>query len=634
MGSDSIDRARDSERHLGRHDTPGCCRTRQSGRARGHRFVVECAESVDTGAPAPATFPTTQILSIVILLRLGCRAKTMAAEADVRSWFQQRRVSRRIVDWLFIGLIGLLFAGAAVLVYVTGGTKLAWPYVILMPVLIAAARFGVTGGVLGGVIGGLLIGPLMPLDVAADIPQQTENWLIRLAFYTGLGAFTGLLFRLKNRESARREVDARTDTDSGLPNKTALMEALEEFRSSGLDRCPLLHLVRVVQLAEIIGVTGAAAADELIVEIARRLRSHVGEQAQAYRFSASELMLVMPAPTQTPEEIAERAAHSVDEPIEVRGIPVHVELVMGSAGGDISNTEPRDLVRQARMSMVAAAEHHRSHSHYSPTYERESARSVMLLGRVRHGLQANEFELYYQPKIRASDSDVDGCEALIRWHDAEGSLIPPGQFMPSVERSALIDPLTRFVVQAANDFAVHPDARPLSINFTVRNLLDRELAEFLRRTAAENELAAESIEIEITEGAIIRDPAAARQAIEQLREHGFRVSLDDFGTGYSSFEYLRFLPLTGLKIDRAFVHALDSDPRAEQLMTCMVQVGHALGLEVVAEGVETGEHVAFLRRIGCDVLQGFYFARPMPGTRYREWYQQYMTEPFKEASMV
>lgn len=558
----------------------------------------------------------------------------MAAEADVGKRFQQRRVSRRIVNWLFIGLIGLLFAGGTVLVYTTGGTKLAWPYVIFVPVLIAAARFGVSGGVLGGLIGGLLLGPLMPLDVAAGIPQQTENWLIRLAFYTGLGAFTGLLFRLKNRESARREVDARTDTDSGLPNKTALMEALEEFRSSALDRCPLLHLVRVVHLAEIIGVTGAAAADELIVQIARRLRSHVGDQAQAYRFSASELMLLMPGPTQTSEEIAERAAHSVDEPIEVRGIPVHVELVMGSAGGNTFNTEPRDLIRQARVALVAAAEHHRSHSHYSPTYEHESAGAVKLLGRVRHGLQANEFELYYQPKVRASDSHVDGCEALIRWRDADGSLIPPGQFMPSVERSALIDPLTRFVIRAASEFAVHPDARPLSINFTVRNLLDRELAEILRRTATENQLAAESIEIEITEGAIIRDPEAARQAIEQLREHGFRVSLDDFGTGYSSFEYLRFLPLTGLKIDRAFVNALDSNPQAQALMTCMVQVGHALGLEVVAEGVETGEQVAFLQQIGCDVLQGFYFSRPMPSNRYREWYQQYTPERFNESSMV
>lgn len=544
---------------------------------------------------------------------------------DVRRWIRQRRVSRRTVDWLFIVLIGLLFAGAADLVWVTGGTKLAWPYIILVPVLLAAARFGVAGGVLGGLIGGLLLGPLMPLDVAAGIPQQTENWLIRLAFYTGLGAFTGVLFRLKHRESARREVDARTDTDSGLPNKTALMEALEERRSNGLDHGPLLHLVRAVHLAEIIGVAGAAGADEMIRELARRLCSRIGEQAQAYRFSASELMLLIPAPTQTPEEIAERAAHSVDEPIEVRSIPVHVELVMGSAGGDTSIIEPRNLVRQARMSVAAAVEHHRIHSHYSPSYERESARAVKLLGRVRQGLQGNEFELYFQPKIRAADCDVDGCEALIRWRDADGSLIPPEQFIPSVERSALIDPLTRFVVRAANDFAVHPEARPLSINFTVRNLLDQKLAEILCRTAAESELASESIEIEITEGAIIRDPKAARQAIEQLREHGFRVSLDDFGTGYSSFEYLRFLPLTGLKIDRAFVHALNSDPRAEQLMTCMVQVGHALGLEVVAEGVETEEQVAFLQRIGCDLLQGFYFARPMPGNQYREWYQQYTT---------
>lgn len=557
----------------------------------------------------------------------------LGAVPELDKWLQQCRVSRRLIDGLFVGLIGLCFAGATGLVYATGGTKFAWPYVMLIPVLIAAARFGVIGGVLGGLTGGLLLGPFMPLDVAAGIPQQTGNWHVRLVFYTGLGTFTGLLFLLKHRESKLREVAARTDTDSGLPNQAALMEALTGLQGAAVNRCPLLLLIRVSDLAEIIEVAGTTAADEVMTELARRLRKQIGEPAQAYRFSASQLMLVHPEPAQAPEEIAESAARCVDEPIEVRDIPVHVDLLMGSAGGGASLTEPRELVRQASMALAAAAEHHRLYNHYSPSYERESARSIKLLARVRRGLRDREFELHFQPKVRAGDGHADGCEALIRWRDADGSLIPPGQFMPRVERSALIDPLTRFVVESACDFARHPEARPVGINFTVRNLLDRELAKILSRTALENQLATESIEIEITEGAIIRDPAAAREAIDLLRGDGFRVSLDDFGTGYSSFEYLRLLPLTGLKIDRTFVRALDSDPRARQLMTCMVQVGHALGLEVVAEGVETDEQVAFLRKIECDLLQGFYFARPMSSSRYREWCEQHASDTTRPTTL-
>lgn len=532
--------------------------------------------------------------------------------------FQSKHLSRRVNVTLFIALMVLLFAGATALVYATGGTKYAWPYIALIPVVVAAARFGVIGGILGGLTGGLLLGPFMPLDVAADIPQQAGNWHVRLAFFTGIGTFTGVVFMLKNRESGLRATEARTDTDSGLPNNVALMEALEAF-----DGQSLLLLLRVRDLADVVEVAGTAGADELIYKLAARIHECLDRSVQVYRFSASQLMLVKPRPSESPEALAEQAAQCVDEPIEAQGVPVHIELQMGSTTGDASSTSPRDLVRQARMAVSAAAEHHSRHSHYTPGHETESARSIKLLARVRQGLRKNEFELHYHPKISAHDNRVDGCEALIRWRDADGSLIPPGHFIPRVERSALIDPLTRFVVDTACSFARQPEAQPVSVNFAVRNLLDRDLAMALARTASDNGIDAHNIEIEITEGTLIRDPVAAQKAIEKLRAEGFRVSLDDFGTGYSSFEYLQLLPLTGLKIDRTFVNALDKDPRSKELIICMIRVGHALGLEVVAEGVETEAQAAFLRDIGCDLLQGFYFARPMPQDDYSEWHQQY-----------
>lgn len=542
--------------------------------------------------------------------------------SSIANAFQNKRVPRRINDALFIGLIALLFAGATALVYGTGGTKYAWPYIVLVPIVIAAARFGPIGGILGGLTGGLLLGPFMPLDVVGGIPQNTSNWHVRLSFFTSIGAFTGLLFLLKHRESQLRIVEARTDKDSGLPNNMALMEALETFRGSAGNRGVLLLLVRVRDLAEVIEVAGAAAPDDLMRELVERLHERFGDSVHAYRFSVSQLMLLRSGPTETPGEFARQVAHCVDEPIELRGVPVHVELVMGSAGGEESDTEPRELIRQARMATFAAAEHQYMHSHYTRALETESAQSIKLLARVRHALDENEFELFYQPKISANDNHVNGCEALIRWRNADGTLVPPGRFMPRVEQSALIDPITRFVVAAACDFARNPEVQPVSINFTVRNLLDRDLAITLARTARRNGIDTRNVEIEITEGTLIRDPVSAQKAIEELREFGFRISLDDFGTGYSSFEYLQLLPLTGLKIDRTFINALESDPRSEKLITCMVDVGHALGLDVVAEGVETEAQVAFLRRIDCDLLQGFYFARPMPQNDYSEWIRQ------------
>lgn len=180
--------------------------------------------------------------------------------------------------------------------------------------------------------------------------------------------------------------------------------------------------------------------------------------------------------------------------------------------------------------------------------------------------------------------------------------------------------MTRFVAQSAFGF-VKQSRQRISINITARDLIDQNLIASIARMAAYGGLPAGRIEIEITEGAIVRDPVAAGEAIEQLRRCGFQVSLDDFGTGYSSFEYLRTLPLTGLKIDRAFVRDLEDDNRAQRLMACMIDVGHALDLEVVAEGVETAGQREILRELGCDLLQGFYFARPMPGQEYLDWRQ-------------
>ena len=543
----------------------------------------------------------------------------MPLERMVRRSFPRLRLSRRSMDLLMVVLIAALFAGATALVYATGGTKLAWPYLMLVPVLLAAARFRVAGGIIGGLVGGLLLGPLMPLDVDAGIAQQTHNWLIRIAFYMGLGAFTGLLFLLIRREGERRERDARIDSDSGLPNKTALIETLDELPAAGTGRGPLLILARILDLGTVIEAAGVAAADELVCELDRRLRAQVGEPASVYRFSASELVVLQPNPKEPPEEIAARALRSVDEPVEVRGIPVHTELVIGSAGGDEAGCEPRELIRRGRVALVAAGERQHGHVHYGAQYERESARTIELLGRVRRGLEAGEFELHYQPKIRTRDGAVAGCEALIRWRDRGGNLIPPGRFMPGVERSALIDPLTRFVIREACAFAQRSERGSVSINLTARNLLDRELVTSMGEKLARECFAAGRIEIEITEGAIVRDPEAARAAIERLREAGFAVSVDDFGTGYSSFEYLRVLPITGLKIDRAFVRDLEHDRRAADLMASMIQVGHTLGLEVVAEGVEERAQHEILRRLGCDLIQGFYFARPMPEDEYRAW---------------
>lgn len=531
-------------------------------------------------------------------------------------------VSRQTRDPLIAGLIVALFAGATALVYATGGTRLAWPYLMLVPVLLAAARWHVVGGLAAGLVGGLLLGPFMPLDVARGIPQGTGNWLVRMASYTFLGAFTGALFAFIQREGHRRAREARTDADSGLPNKTAMLEDLEGRQIGAGNSSPLIFLVRLTNLAETINALGVSSGEDVVRALRQRIHDQVGSTVRIYRFSTSELALVAHEQAEAVIGLSRTIRQSVEEPLEARGIPVHAEVLIGSAGGE-APMDAHELVRRARAALVSARDVHAGFHHYRPERETERRRTVELLGRIRQALRNGEFELHYQPKIRVADGTVAGCEALIRWRDAGGELIPPGSFMPRVEQSALIGSLTRFVVRTACEFAQGANGHAVSVNFSAHDLLDRELVEELTDSVSCECVESGRFEIEITESAIVRDPRAAREAITRLRDQGFRVSIDDFGTGYSSFEYLRLLPLTGLKVDRAFVSELEDDRRARELMKCMIDVGHALDLEVVAEGVESAEQVNILRQLGCDLIQGFHYARPMPEAEYVQWHSHH-----------
>lgn len=268
--------------------------------------------------------------------------------------------------------------------------------------------------------------------------------------------------------------------------------------------------------------------------------------------------------------------------------------------------------------MLAASEKHRTHCHFQPFLARRSVQNIKLISRVRRGLEQGEFELHYQPKLRLANGQVTGYEGLIRWRDEHGKLVPPGLFMPKVENTTLIAPVTRFVIDEACGFARRHGGK-VSINLSVRNLMDDELLEELKQLAQQSGMRPSQLEVEITESALVHDLFAAKQALERIRSCGIQVSIDDFGTGFSSFEYLRHLPITGLKIDRAFVEGLEQDERARKLMACLIDVGHALDLEVTAEGVETQGQHRILQELGCDQAQGFLYSKALPVDELLAW---------------
>ncbi|NMT64375.1 putative bifunctional diguanylate cyclase/phosphodiesterase [Marinobacter orientalis] len=508
-------------------------------------------------------------------------------------------------------------------VYMTGGTSYAYPYVILLPVLLSAVWFGLSGATFCAITGGLLLGPLMPLEVSNGIYQSTENWLARTAFFFLIGAFSAGLFQSLRHANQRHLQALEIDQKTGLRTQAALIRDLEELLcKERQDNAPssAILLLRMQDLWEILQVMGADIAEQVIKDVAERISENIETPHQIYRFSKSELTILFSAASQ--EEmgsIFDVAQKIGEEETIVNGIPLRVQVVAGSYLVQENDDNAETVINRARTGLSVAIEYNSPYRRYDPMFDQKTAERVQVIARVRDGLANQEFQLFYQPKICLRTGQHVGSEALLRWFNHENRMIMPGLFMPKVESTTLIDPVTRFVIARACENIKSQNLMSVSVNFAVNNLMNPALIRDLGRIVSSYGVNPESLEIEITEGALIQDPALAKEAVESLRDQGFKVSLDDFGTGYSSFQYLTHLPLSGLKIDRAFVVDLEDSADARTIMQSMISMAQALKLEVTVEGIETEEQRRIVADLGADLAQGFHYSRPLPLPEYQQW---------------
>lgn len=521
------------------------------------------------------------------------------------------------------GFIILLLIIAACVVFVTGGTSYSYPYLMLIPVLIAASWYKLPGGLSVALIAGVLMA-FMPLNTNIGSEQSTFNYLLRIVLYLLLGGVAGWLFQSRRNAFATHREMTRKDHHSGLSNQVALHEDLLKCLSRPeitTGKTGVIKL-KITDMADVIEALGLEAADKLVVTLSQRLSQVLRRGNKIYHISPDELAMVVPdIELSDLGIISQRLIEVGEENHLIQEVPVRVQLAMGSAINEGHKTTT-ELLREARIALLTSVRQRRGYTHFNPLFDQRSLASFKLIAQVRDGLASREFELFYQPKIRLLDNQVCGCEGLIRWRGDDGRLIPPAQFMPKVESTSLIGPLTYFVIQSAGAFCQNPESEnAVSINISVHNLYDEKMYDMLFDLVKHGNVSAERLEVEITESAFIGDIDAARDAIQRIRDLGVGVSIDDFGTGFASFEYLQHLPLTGLKIDRAFVANLDSDKRARKLMACMIDIGHSLDLIVTAEGVETLQQQKVLRELGCDQAQGFFYSQALPINEYLAWCQ-------------
>jgi diguanylate cyclase (GGDEF)-like protein/PAS domain S-box-containing protein len=431
---------------------------------------------------------------------------------------------------------------------------------------------------------------------------------------------TVLDITMRKRAEAQTEYQANYDELTGLPNRKLLADRLQRSilhaQHNGTQLAVLY--VDLDRFKTINDTLGHDIGDQFLKAVAPRLCESVRATDTVARPGGDEFIIVLPEIASIGEagRTAERIVESFAHPVALGGRELYSSASVGISVFPDDGTTPEELIRAADAALYRAKTGgNGTFRFYAAATHARAVDRLELEHALRRAYERGEFVLHYQPIVDRFERPV-ALEALLRWQHPEEGLIGPDRFIPLCEETGLIVPLGRWVIRRALDqlatwtAAGMPPVR-LGLNISARQMLDPHLARSLGEALAETGVSPSQIELEMTESVLVGDVSGVRRVIHELKALGVRVSLDDFGTGYSALSYLKHFSVDALKIDRAFVRDLPHDRGDAAIVSAVVALGHAMGLTVVAEGVETAEQAALVRHLGCDELQGFYFARPM-----------------------
>jgi diguanylate cyclase (GGDEF)-like protein len=459
---------------------------------------------------------------------------------------------------------------------------------------------------------------------ARAIASDTRTLLI--AIIGGLLLLWVGLFRIVARASRRLRHQATHDALTGLSNRAELHEdGAKALANAGRDgSLAALMLIDLDRFKEVNDTMGHEQGDRLLVDVAARLRQLLRGDDILARLGGDEFAVLAIVPHRgAVGEVATRLHRALALPFDVGGVAIELGASIGIALQPDHGEDVSTLLRHADVAMYEAK---RAGSHietYATSRDPYSAERLKLLGELRRALDHDELVLHFQPKVALSSGRVIGVEALVRWEHPERGLLGPHEFLGLAERTGLIADITRWVVDAAvrqcASWRRSGVELPVAVNLAAANIVDTTLPESVAHILQRWEVPGRLLECEISEDTVMGDPRRAGDVLERLRDLGVRLSLDDFGTGHSSLSYLKRLPLDEVKIDRSFVIGMADDPSDAAIVRSTIDLARHLGLEVVAEGVETSEVLDVLAALQCDVAQGFLLSRPLPAAEFDGW---------------
>ncbi len=457
-------------------------------------------------------------------------------------------------------------------------------------------------------------------------------FLLGLLLAALLGSVTRGYRRLLNVQRAEAIHDSLHDTLTGLPNRTlladrfgqALLAATHTGANTGL------LLIDLDRFKDINDTFGHHYGDDLLTQVGPRLTAALRSQDTVARLGGDEFAVLLPDIEDVAAAMAVAATlrSTLESPFSVEGIDLDLEASVGVVVSGSHGEDAATLLQRADVAMYVAKARQLGAFAYDPDVDRHSPQKLALVGDLRRAIERGELVLHYQPKISVTTGDLIGVEALVRWQHPERGLVPPDEFIPVAEQTGLIGPLTHCVLDTAlaqaRVLADLGQALTMSVNLSARNLLDEQLPDEVALLLAKHGIPAGQLLLEVTESAIMTEPVRAQRLLERLSQLGCAISIDDFGAGYTSLGQLKTLPVNELKIDRSFVATMVEDRSNSLIVHSVIDLGHNLGLTIVAEGVETEAALRALAAFGCDVAQGYHLSRPLPAEALAVWLENYL----------
>jgi diguanylate cyclase (GGDEF)-like protein/PAS domain S-box-containing protein len=463
-------------------------------------------------------------------------------------------------------------------------------------------------------------GEVFPVEISVSRVRQARRDAQQL--------YTAIVRDIRERREQQRRLQHQATHDSltGLPNRAALMAHLESALGTGPAGTRIgLLMLDLCRFKEVNDTLGHNVGDRVLCEVAQRFSQALGGQGLIARIGGDEFTVVLDAPASAESlaNISQGLADSLRAPIDVGGISIEVGVSIGIARFPQDAADAQTLLRHADVAMYAAKRRGTAHEFYDAAHDENTVRKLAIGGELRAAIAGNQLELHFQPQVNLRTGLVDSCEALVRWMHPTQGLINPDEFIAIAEATDLIRPLTEWTLSSAlahvrawRERGVHVRT---AVNLSARLLQDTGFPSKLRALLETSGVAAAALELEITEGAMMLDPARALRVIQEIDRLGVLISIDDFGTGYSSLGYLRDLPVNALKLDKSFVMGMRANADDRVIVESTAQMAHALKLELVAEGVESEWDARFLEAAGFDFAQGFLFSRALPSERFMAW---------------